>query len=353
MKDIIEKIKNTDTPLLVIYGAIALCTIILLYGIFGPSSGDEKEGGPSVNGLELPEDGRAITNFETKLEAYGTREVNGSELDLDLSRDLFSGADDNREPDPEKLLLLQQQIDEAGDKEGDPYAQEDDPKVQELQRQIELMERERQKGNNVPMGVQERTGGGPKRAKTKEELERERLERELEAYRKFQQAESSPKEGMALKKEPIWVRASIYNDHYIFPGDRVTLLLNEDLVHDGKKFPQNTFIYAVASFSDNRVLLDIQNIQHEPISLRAMDLQDGREGMYVAQVAEFREKYRTQLEGDAIGGGATELGATVNQRLVGKIITGVGNMFKNDRLKKKDRVFLINDHQVFLTNKTQ
>lgn len=229
------------------------------------------------------------------------------------------------------------------------YETENDPKILEIQRQITLLEQKRKENQSA---TRQQPSPPIVKQKTKKELERDRMVRELEEYRQYledQKTEDS-RSNYTKPYTRIRVRASIYNDHRIFPGDRVTLLLDEDMEYNGKLFTEGTFIYGLASFSKNRVHLDIGNIQHEPIALEAIDVQDGRSGMYVAQVAEFQQKY-TELEGDVIGDGASEIGTTVSQRFAGRLITGVGNLLKNKRLKQKDRVYLINDHQVYLIHK--
>ena len=78
---------------------------------------------------------------------------------------------------------------------------------------------------------------------------------------------------------------------------------------------------------------------------------EGIMGMYVEQVADFMEKYSTEMENEVVKNTVTEIGEAVPNRLVGGVLSSVGNLFKNKRLKNKDRVELINDHQVFLVNR--
>jgi hypothetical protein len=40
-------------------------------------------------------------------------------------------------------------------------------------------------------------------------------------------------------------------------------------------------VYGFISFQTNRALIDIENINHHPVRLKAYDLQDGSEGIYV------------------------------------------------------------------------
>lgn len=57
--------------------------------------------------------------------------------------------------------------------------------------------------------------------------------------------------------------------------------LNEDARIDGMLIPKNTPVFGFISFQPNRALIDIENINHQPVKLKAYDLQDGSEGIYV------------------------------------------------------------------------
>lgn len=180
------------------------------------------------------------------------------------------------------------------------------------------------------------------------------MQQELDLYRQLRERKERQTSLNSDKNTAIVpsikVRASIHNDQYIFPSDRVTLMLAETFTYQGNTFPRNTLIYAIASFSENRVLLNISNIQHVSISLQAVDLQDGQVGMYVPQVGEFRSKYNAALETETINNASQEIQTISNSGTMGRVISSIGNLFRSKKLKDRDRIFLINDQQVFLTN---
>lgn len=62
---------------------------------------------------------------------------------------------------------------------------------------------------------------------------------------------------------------------------RLELRLAVDAQIEGKTVPRNTLIYGFVSFKANRVLLNITNIEHRPVALKAFDLLDGNEGIYI------------------------------------------------------------------------
>lgn len=62
---------------------------------------------------------------------------------------------------------------------------------------------------------------------------------------------------------------------------RLRMRLSEDARINGMLFPKNTPVFGLISFQPNRALIDIENINHKPVKLKAYDLQDGSEGIYV------------------------------------------------------------------------
>lgn len=62
---------------------------------------------------------------------------------------------------------------------------------------------------------------------------------------------------------------------------RLELRLATDADIAGQLVPRNTLIFAFVSFKANRVMLNITNIEHRKVDLRAFDLLDGNEGIYI------------------------------------------------------------------------
>lgn len=222
------------------------------------------------------------------------------------------------------------------------YQGQDDELVMGVKEQLEKL-KENKKENATSKGG----ASGYSVAEVKPETKKvDPMQYELEQYRKLR----SKKNELIEIKETIKVRASVHNDHKIFPSDRVELMLNEDFNYGGKIFKRNTILYAKSSFKGNRVLLSVTSIQHEPILLHCVDLQDGGIGMYVPHVSKFNEKYNSIMESETIGRGTGEIGSSLEQPFVGGVITSIGNLFNKKRLKNKDRVPLYNDQQMFLIN---
>lgn len=329
MKRLIEKIKERPIPVIV-----GLLVAITLFCILMIANGTEKKHLPMMGG------GEERISFEDLMQD-------------DNSGDFLFENDRNVERPmvPSRTQRFMDSIASAntGQQEDDPYQQENDPMMRKLQEQIEQMENSRV----ARSGTAQQDTGAERRKRLLEQ--RREYEKELEGERKrihAQELERKSQREKRIEKEtvPIKIRASIYNDHLVFPLDRVELMLDQDFIYKGKRFTKNSFLYATVTFRHNRVLFEINNIQQEPIKLWARDIQDGEMGMYVVQAGNFMEKYGAEMEGDAVGEGADQIGDAMEGRLIGNAIKGLGNFLKSKKFKEKDRVLLVNDDQVFLTN---
>ncbi len=63
--------------------------------------------------------------------------------------------------------------------------------------------------------------------------------------------------------------------------------------------PKNTPVFGFISFQPNRALIEIENIKHNPTKLKAFDLQDGSEGIYIEN--NFRAEITSEVLDDVIG----------------------------------------------------
>ncbi|MFD2586120.1 conjugative transposon protein TraM [Croceitalea marina] len=142
-------------------------------------------------------------------------------------------------------------------------------------------------------------------------------------------------------------RAAVYRDQFILPGDNVELILLEDMVLGGKFFRKNTFVYALASIQGNRVLLDIDNINHVQVQVTVKDYRDGREGIYNKRAGELWREFSAEVSNDAIERASNSV---VNDSggLVRDMVSEVGTLLRSKRLKQRDRILLVNDHEVLL-----
>lgn len=79
----------------------------------------------------------------------------------------------------------------------------------------------------------------------------------------------------------VSILVEVDGNQVVQSGFRLKMRLTEDALINNVKFPANTPVYGFIRFQPNRALIEIENIAHYPVKLKAYDLQDGREGIYV------------------------------------------------------------------------
>ncbi|SFS84172.1 Protein of unknown function [Zhouia amylolytica] len=81
-------------------------------------------------------------------------------------------------------------------------------------------------------------------------------------------------------------------------GHRLRMRLLSKAMINGVVFPKHTPIYGFVSMQPNRVQLKVSAISHHRVKLKAFDLQDGAEGIYIKN--SIRAQTRQQLAGDIV-----------------------------------------------------
>lgn len=97
--------------------------------------------------------------------------------------------------------------------------------------------------------------------------------------------------------------ATIYvvvdGDQIVKANTRLRMRLTRAATINGKLMKKNTPVFGFISFQPNRTLIEIENIKHHPTKLKAFDLQDGSEGIYVEN--NFRAEATNEVLDDIIG----------------------------------------------------
>lgn len=94
------------------------------------------------------------------------------------------------------------------------------------------------------------------------------------------------------------VHAVVDGNQVVKVNSRLRMRLSKAATINGKLIPKNTDIFGFISFKPNRALIEIENIEHHPTSLKAFDLQDGSEGIYVQN--SFRAEATNEVLDDII-----------------------------------------------------
>ncbi len=97
--------------------------------------------------------------------------------------------------------------------------------------------------------------------------------------------------------DPI-IYAVVNRTQVVKKNFRLELRLTQPAVVSGRKLPKHTKVYGFVSFKPNRVMLHITNIEHQEVSLKAFDAQDGNEGIYI--VHHFKGEASDAVVDDAI-----------------------------------------------------
>ncbi|MBA6153078.1 conjugative transposon protein TraM [Gelidibacter maritimus] len=95
------------------------------------------------------------------------------------------------------------------------------------------------------------------------------------------------------------IHVVVDGDQIVKANSRLRMRLTKAAVINNRKLPKNTLVFGFISFQPNRALINIENIQHQPTKLKAFDLQDGSEGIYIEN--NFRAEATHEVVDDLIG----------------------------------------------------
>ncbi|MBO0340187.1 conjugative transposon protein TraM [Flagellimonas profundi] len=144
---------------------------------------------------------------------------------------------------------------------------------------------------------------------------------------------SKPRANSKFSNEFPVVRVS--GRQQIREGQRLELMLTSALTINGFHLPKYTRLYGFAKIRPNRVLVEVSRLGNHPIALKAYDLQDGKEGIYV----------ENHLKGAIVNQGLDETIREVNIPGVPQL-SGIKNIFRKDN--RAIKVEIPNNYQFLL-----
>ena len=103
---------------------------------------------------------------------------------------------------------------------------------------------------------------------------------------------------MNTNSESDTMYAVVAGDQIVKANSRLRMRLTENAVIDGRLIPNNTILFGFISFQPNRALVTIEAINNYPIKLKAYDLEDGSEGIYIEN--NFRAEATREVYDDVI-----------------------------------------------------
>ncbi|GGW50003.1 hypothetical protein GCM10007383_37390 [Arenibacter certesii] len=145
--------------------------------------------------------------------------------------------------------------------------------------------------------------------------------------------------------------AAIYRDQFILPGNRVTLILKNDILYKGRLFSKNTFVYAIANIQGSRVLLEITNIDNMVMALTAIDQEDGMVGLYNERAGQLLQEFKADIHQQSVNELSESIGESLEMPLAQNLLRSFGNFFQKKKYKQKDKILLVNGDRVFLKQK--
>lgn len=306
-------------------GVLGIVLVVCIYFMMGGKKEDE------VTSFEKPD-------IEAKKKEYESRTEQARNLQNQKRTSLYDYFEEEEGEDTTKTM----------------YSEEDDPRMMELQRQIEEMERQKQTTPVYSQRSSPSTGGGStKKQDDKEAYLQSLIQGKEEMLRQHQESTQRYQSNDPVAEEtvmPVEFRTSVYEDQYVLPGDRVKLVLQKDLVYNQKLFPKGTFIYAFASIGPSRVFLEVDNIAHIPLKLAAKDITDGRKGLYSTRAGELWIQYKDEMNNETNETLAESVAESSNSSLVNTALKGIVNFFKKKKLRERDKILLVNNHELILTN---
>ena len=77
------------------------------------------------------------------------------------------------------------------------------------------------------------------------------------------------------------IEVEVDGEQTVKVNDRLQMRVIKDVLVNNSLIKKNTIIYGIVKFRPNRVVLEVDNIEHRPVKLLAFDLADGLEGIYI------------------------------------------------------------------------
>lgn len=114
----------------------------------------------------------------------------------------------------------------------------------------------------------------------------------------FFAAAPKPNELSIIGNTDATIYVVVDGDQIVKANTRLRMRLTKAATINSKLMPKNTLIFGFISFQPNRALIEIENINHHPTKLKAFDLQDGSEGIYVEN--NFRAEATNEVLDDVI-----------------------------------------------------
>ncbi|WP_026451327.1 conjugative transposon protein TraM [Aequorivita capsosiphonis] len=154
----------------------------------------------------------------------------------------------------------------------------------------------------------------------------------------FFAASPSPNEISIIGNTDKTIYVVVDGDQVVQANTRLRMRLTKAATINSKMMPKNTLVFGFIRFQPNRALIEIENINHHPTKLKAFDLQDGSEGIYV----------ENNFQAEATNEVLTDIIDDINIPSVPQV-SGITKVLK--RRNRKIKVTVLNNYKLILKPK--
>ena len=247
----------------IVFAAIIICLLLFIGSYAVIALGEEGETTIDNNQIPIPELEEGQKEYDSKLEALD---------DLKEERELTAPSvypdhmvDDKGYFNPDYMEYEKQRIIDSLYNEGNI-----DFELGTYRKPIENMERPTSDGKEEHQTDPE----------TITEPEANTMELGLE-HQLFFASDPLENGNLMTQNTDAFIYARVDGTQTVRNKYRLQMRLTRDALIDGRTVWRNTPIYGFVSFKPNRTIIEIKNINHNPVKLNAFDLQDGSEGIYI------------------------------------------------------------------------
>ncbi|MDO6602818.1 conjugative transposon protein TraM [Arenibacter palladensis] len=169
----------------------------------------------------------------------------------------------------------------------------------------------------------------------KEDVEESHTTKELALEHQLFFAADPKSQSISFAPDPHVVLVEVDGNQVVRANSRLRMRLLQEIQLGNTMIPKNTLVYGIVNFKPNRTLLKIDNIDHIPVKMKAFDLQDGLEGIYVEN--SIREEVANEVVDDVLD--------DINIAGVPQV-SGIKKVFQ--RGHRRTKVAILNNYKLIL-----
>lgn len=265
----------------IIFSIVLVCILLFIGSYAMLVLGEDEEPTLENNQVPVPELEDDQKQYDSKLDALNdlkeVRETNAPSIYDERLLD-STGVYDPDLLDKEKMRLVDSIYQQGQIKYSEQFYENINPRYRPLKPTIE------EKKDTIDV-IHEQ--------ETEVEIKERALEHQL-----FFASHPIENDDLSAKNTDTFIHVRVDGTQTVKNNYRLQMRLLKDATIYEQRYSRNTPIYGFVSFKPNRAIIDIENIDHQPVKLRAHDYQDGSEGIYVEN--SFRAEVTNEVVGDMV-----------------------------------------------------